>query len=76
MKPLYTLLKEALKKDTGLNLNEEKTRVYNRAGEKPEEVRELGADVSIEGTERKAKQQEFGRACDVDELTCLLSFFS
>ena len=57
VRPLYDLLKGALKEDTGLDLNEGKTRVYNRAGEEPAGVRELGADVWVGGTDRAAERR-------------------
>ena len=45
VKQLYLLLKDTLKNNTGLDLNEGKTRVYNQSGTEPEGVRELGAQV-------------------------------
>ena len=45
VKTLYDTLKTALKEDTGLDLNEGKTRVYNKAGTEPPGVREPGPDV-------------------------------
>ena len=42
---LYNLLKGALKKDTGLDLNEKKTRVCNRVGKESAGMRQLSADV-------------------------------
>ena len=45
VKALYKLLKDTLKNNTGLDLNEGKTRVYNKSGKAPEGVQELGPDV-------------------------------
>ena len=57
VKPLYDLLKQALKEDTGLDLNEGKTRVYNKAGVEPAGVRQLGADVWVGALDRNAKDR-------------------
>ena len=57
VRTLYNLLKLALKEDTGLDLNEGKTRVYNKAGTEPAEVRQLGPDVWMGSHDREAKDR-------------------
>ena len=57
VKPLYDKLKQALKEDTGLDLNEGKIRVYNKAGTEPDGVKQLGPDVWVGSHDREAKQR-------------------
>ena len=57
VRPLYDLLKQTLKDDTGLDLNEGKTRVYNKAGREPEGVRALGPEVWVGGADREAAKR-------------------
>ena len=54
---MKTRLKQALKEDTGLDLNEGKTRVYNKAGVEPEGVRQLGDKVWVGGHDKEAKER-------------------
>ena len=50
-------MKDTLKKNTGLNLNEGKTRVYNKSGTEPEGVQELGPDVWVGALNRRADER-------------------
>ena len=54
---LYELLKSTLKEDTGLDLNEGKTRVYNKGGVKPEGVEELGPQVWAGALDKNAAER-------------------
>ena len=43
--PLYKLLEEALLRNAGIHLHQEKTKTWNRAGVVPEDIHEVGDDV-------------------------------
>ena len=46
----YDTIATALREEINVNLQEAKTRVWNKAGEQPVDIEELGADVwSLEG---------------------------
>ena len=61
IKTLYTLLKDILKGNTGLDLNEGKTRVYNQSGEEPEGAPTGGEEPTGHAGERPHAEGEHGR---------------